>query len=66
MCTVIAFAVFLLAEGINRIKAKKEIPKVLPAPAEYMLLLRETRDFLKKENNFFLKSFLIIRLVASI
>lgn len=46
--TVIAFAIFLLVKGINRMKAKEETPKAPPEPAENVLLLREIRDLLKK------------------
>ncbi|MGN6165720.1 MAG: large conductance mechanosensitive channel protein MscL [Flavisolibacter sp.] len=46
---VIAFVLFLLIQGMNRMKRKKE--EVAPAPPEYSLqekLLMEIRDSLKK------------------
>ena len=46
---VIAFVLFLLIQGMNRLKRKKE--EVAPAPPEYSLqekLLMEIRDSLKK------------------
>lgn len=46
---VVAFVLFLLIQGMNRMKRKKE--EVAPAPPEYSLqekLLMEIRDSLKK------------------
>jgi large conductance mechanosensitive channel len=46
---VVAFVLFLIIQGINRMKRKKE--QVAPAPPEYSLqekLLMEIRDSLKK------------------
>jgi large conductance mechanosensitive channel len=46
---VVAFVLFLVIQGINRMKRKKE--EVAPAPPEYSLqekLLMEIRDSLKK------------------
>ncbi len=48
---VIAFAIFLLIKGINRLKRKKEVRAAEPAAPEYTLqekLLMEIRDSLKK------------------
>jgi large conductance mechanosensitive channel len=48
---VIAFVLFLLIQGINRMKRKKEAPVAEPAAPEYSLqekLLMEIRDSLKK------------------
>ncbi|WCE05009.1 large-conductance mechanosensitive channel protein MscL [Pseudoxanthomonas sp. JBR18] len=46
---IIAFAVFLVVRGINRLKHKEEAKPAAPAaPPEDVLLLREIRDALKK------------------
>jgi large conductance mechanosensitive channel len=48
---VIAFVLFLLIQGINRMRRKKDVPAAEPAPPEYTLqekLLMEIRDSLKK------------------
>lgn len=48
---VIAFVLFLLIQGINRMKRKKEEPVAEPKAPEYSLqekLLMEIRDSLKK------------------
>jgi large conductance mechanosensitive channel len=46
---IVAFAVFLLVRGINRLRHKQEKkPEEAPPPAEDVLLLREIRDALKK------------------
>ena len=44
---IVAFAVFLLIRGINRLK-REEQTKPSAAPAEEIMLLREIRDSLKK------------------
>ncbi len=45
---IVAFAVFLLVKGINRLKAKEEeAPSAPPPTPEDVLLLREIRDSLK-------------------
>jgi len=50
--TIIAFAVFLLVKGINRLKRKEEAKPPEPAkPSEEILLLREIRDALKSERS---------------
>ncbi|ALC17317.1 large conductance mechanosensitive channel protein [Desulfuromonas soudanensis] len=47
---IIAFAVFLLVKGINRLKRKEEAKPPEPAkPSEEILLLREIRDALKSD-----------------
>lgn len=46
--TIVAFAVFLLVKGINRLKEKEEAAPTAPPPTpEDVLLLREIRDSLK-------------------
>jgi large conductance mechanosensitive channel len=46
---IIAFAVFLLIRGINRLKREQEQKPAAPAaPPEEIALLREIRDSLKK------------------
>lgn len=46
---IIAFAVFLLVKGVNRMKRKEEPAPEAPAePTEDILLLREIRDALRK------------------
>lgn len=47
---IVAFAIFLLVKGINRLKKKEEEVPAPPAePSEEVLLLREIRDSLKRE-----------------
>ena len=51
--TIIAFCVFLLVKGINKLARKKaEEPKqeTPPAPSKEELLLTEIRDLLKEQN----------------
>lgn len=46
---IIAFVLFLLVKGVNRIKASSEAaPAPPPAPTKSELLLEEIRDALKK------------------
>lgn len=48
---IVAFVLFLLIQGINRMKRKKEAPAAEPKAPEYSLqekLLMEIRDALKK------------------
>lgn len=46
---IVAFAVFLLIRGINRMRRKQEEkPAAPPAPPEEVALLREIRDSLKR------------------
>lgn len=46
---VIAFVLFILIKGMNKVMAKKEVPPAaLPPTPEEVLLLREIRDALKK------------------
>ena len=48
--TIIAFAIFLLVKGINRMSRKKEeAPAAPPAPTKTETLLEEIRDELKKK-----------------
>lgn len=45
----VAFFLFLVIQGINRMKKKKEAaPAAPPPPPEEIILLREIRDALKK------------------
>lgn len=46
---IIAFAIFMVIKGINRLKRKQvaEVEEAPEAPAEDVLLLREIRDSLK-------------------
>ena len=48
---ILAFVIFLLVKGINRMRREKEVPATEPAPPEYTLqekLLMEIRDNLRK------------------
>ncbi|HMQ01033.1 MAG TPA: large-conductance mechanosensitive channel protein MscL [Cyclobacteriaceae bacterium] len=48
---IVAFAIFLLIKGINRLNAKKEeAPAAPPAPPADVQLLTEIRDLLKSKN----------------
>jgi large conductance mechanosensitive channel len=47
--TIIAFSIFLIIKGINRLsKKKEEAPAAPPAPTKDQELLTEIRDLLKK------------------
>lgn len=47
--TIVAFAVFMLIRGINKLKKKEETaPSAPPAPTAEQVLLTEIRDLLKK------------------
>ncbi len=47
--TIIAFVIFLMVKGINRLKKKEEAaPAAPPAPTKEQVLLTEIRDLLKK------------------
>jgi large conductance mechanosensitive channel len=47
--TIIAFSIFLIIKGINRVSRKKEeAPAAPPAPTKDQELLTEIRDLLKK------------------
>jgi large conductance mechanosensitive channel len=49
--TIIAFAIFMVVKGINRLKKKEEIaPKAPPAPSTEEVLLTEIRDLLKSKS----------------
>jgi len=46
--TIIAFAIFMVVKGINKLKKKEEAaPKAPPAPSNEEVLLAEIRDLLK-------------------
>lgn len=45
---IVAFAVFLLVKGINRMKRKEE-KQAAPAPSNQEVLLAEIRDLLKSQ-----------------
>jgi large conductance mechanosensitive channel len=47
--TIVAFAIFMVVKGINRLKRKEEAaPSAPPAPTKEELLLTEIRDLLKE------------------
>lgn len=47
---IVAFAVFLLVKGVNRLKRKEEAaPSAPPAPSKEEVLLTEIRDLLKAQ-----------------
>jgi large conductance mechanosensitive channel len=47
--SIIAFCIFMVIKGMNRMKKKKEeAPAAPPAPTKEELLLTEIRDLLKK------------------
>ena len=51
---IIAFCVFLLVKGINKLarkKAEEPKPETPPAPSKEEQLLTEIRDLLKEQNN---------------
>ncbi len=45
---IIAFALFLIIKGINKMKRKQEKPAAPPEPSKSETLLTEIRDLLKK------------------
>jgi len=46
---IVAFVIFMLVKGMNRMKAKEEAaPAAPPAPGKEEILLTEIRDLLKK------------------
>lgn len=50
--TIVAFAIFMVIKGINRMKRKEEAkptPAAPPAPSKEELLLTEIRDLLKQK-----------------
>lgn len=47
---IIAFAIFLVIRGMNRMKKEEEAPKAPPAPPRQDVLLEEIRDLLKARN----------------
>jgi large conductance mechanosensitive channel len=46
--TIIAFSVFMIVKGVNRMSKKTEAPAAPPAPTKDQELLTEIRDLLKK------------------
>jgi large conductance mechanosensitive channel len=49
---IIAFAVFLVVKGMNRLRKKEEIaPETAPAPTREEVLLAEIRDAIRNNNN---------------
>ena len=51
--TIVAFAIFMVVKGINRLKRKEEAaptPPANPAPSKEELLLTEIRDLLRDKN----------------
>lgn len=46
---IVAFAVFLLIKGINKLHTKKEAEEITPPTPEDVLLLTEIRDLLKED-----------------
>jgi large conductance mechanosensitive channel len=47
---IVAFAIFLLVKGINRLKHKEEVKEAAPAaPSKEEVLLTEIRDLLKAQ-----------------
>ena len=47
---IVAFILFLIVKGVNRLKRKEEAKPAAPAPpSEDIILLREIRDELKKK-----------------
>lgn len=50
--TIIAFVIFMVIKGLNRIKKKEEeTPAEPPAPSKEELLLTEIRDLLKQQRS---------------
>ena len=47
--TIIAFVIFMVIKGINRLKRKEEEAPVAPVPSNEEILLREIRDLLKQQ-----------------
>ncbi len=48
---VMAFVVFCLVKGINKLHRKKEAPAAPPAPSKEEVLLTEIRDLLKEKKD---------------
>ncbi|UJF20975.1 large-conductance mechanosensitive channel protein MscL [Shewanella sp. OMA3-2] len=49
--TIIAFAIFMVVKGINKLKKKEQAaPKAPPAPSSQEVLLTEIRDLLKAKS----------------
>ena len=52
--TIVAFAIFMVIKGLNRMKRKEDAapaPVAEPAPSKEELLLTEIRDLLKEKSN---------------
>lgn len=48
---IVAFAIFMMVKGMNRLKKKEEEKPAVPkAPSEEVVLLSQIRDLLKKTN----------------
>lgn len=46
---IVAFAIFMMIKGLNRLKRKEEAkPSAPPVPSEEIVLLTQIRDLLKK------------------
>ncbi|HOM27521.1 MAG TPA: MscL family protein, partial [bacterium] len=46
---IVAFALFFIVKGINKLKKQQEIPPSPPIPSKEELLLTEIRDILKEK-----------------
>ena len=47
---IVAFCIFLIVKGINKLSKKKEEKKETPKKSDEVILLEEIRDLLKKKN----------------
>ncbi|MCX7917260.1 MAG: large-conductance mechanosensitive channel protein MscL [bacterium] len=46
---IVAFALFFIVKGINKLKRQQELPPSPPAPSKEEILLTEIRDLLKEK-----------------
>ena len=46
---IVAFALFFIVKGINKLKKQQDLPPSPPAPSKEELLLTEIRDILKEK-----------------
>ena len=46
---IVAFAIFMMIKGLNRLKKKEEQSVTTPAPKEEVVLLTQIRDLLKSK-----------------
>lgn len=46
---IIAFALFFIVKGINKLKRQQELPPSTPTPSKEEILLTEIRDLLKEK-----------------